>query len=225
MPPVLPRAILFDWDNTLVDSWPCIIEALNITLRAMGHEPWTPEECHARVALSLREAFPPLFGDRWPEAQQIFYDAFAAVHIERLTPLPDAEALLVALREAGVVLSVVSNKTGKYLRTEAEHLGWDRYFHRLVGAGDAVRDKPAADPVTMALSESGHEPGPDVWFIGDSAVDMQCGIGTGCLPVLLHPDPPGSDAFAAFPPKLSFTTIAQLMDYLHFRTVPNARQR
>ena len=26
-----PRAILFDWDNTLVDSWVTIHEALNIT--------------------------------------------------------------------------------------------------------------------------------------------------------------------------------------------------
>ena len=27
-----PRAIVFDWDNTLVDSWPCIHTAMNATL-------------------------------------------------------------------------------------------------------------------------------------------------------------------------------------------------
>ena len=26
-----PCAILFDWDNTLVDSWPTILDALNTT--------------------------------------------------------------------------------------------------------------------------------------------------------------------------------------------------
>ncbi|PPR65951.1 MAG: hypothetical protein CFH03_00782, partial [Alphaproteobacteria bacterium MarineAlpha3_Bin2] len=36
-----PRAILFDWDNTLVDSWPTIIDALNVTLEAYGKTPWT----------------------------------------------------------------------------------------------------------------------------------------------------------------------------------------
>ena len=30
-----PRAILFDWDNTLVDSWATIHEALNVVMTAM----------------------------------------------------------------------------------------------------------------------------------------------------------------------------------------------
>ena len=30
-----PRAILFDWDNTLVDSWATIHEALNFVMAAM----------------------------------------------------------------------------------------------------------------------------------------------------------------------------------------------
>src|SRR4029079_2421978 len=36
-----PRAVLFDWDNTLVDNWATITEAFNATLTAMGHRPWT----------------------------------------------------------------------------------------------------------------------------------------------------------------------------------------
>ena len=44
-----PRAILFDWDNTLVESWGVIHEALNLTLAAMGHAHWTREETEKRV--------------------------------------------------------------------------------------------------------------------------------------------------------------------------------
>jgi phosphoglycolate phosphatase len=32
----LPKAVIFDWDNTLVDSWPVIHHALNETLEAYG---------------------------------------------------------------------------------------------------------------------------------------------------------------------------------------------
>jgi len=39
-----PRALLFDWDNTLVDSWLVIHDALVVTFTAMGHEPWTLAE-------------------------------------------------------------------------------------------------------------------------------------------------------------------------------------
>jgi len=49
-------------------------------------------------------------------------------------PLPGAAALLNGLRDRGVYLGVVSNKTGRYLRKEAAALGWERYMTRLVGA-------------------------------------------------------------------------------------------
>ena len=71
-----PRAVIFDWDNTLVDSWGCILAAMNTTLKAMGHVEWTMEEAKNRVARSLRDSFPELFGDRWTEARDVFYAAF-----------------------------------------------------------------------------------------------------------------------------------------------------
>ena len=38
-----PKAVLFDWDNTLVDTWPCIGRATNITLETMGHPDADPK--------------------------------------------------------------------------------------------------------------------------------------------------------------------------------------
>ena len=64
-----PRAILFDWDNTLVDSWATIHEALNFLMRAMDKPEWTLADTMEKVRLSLREAFPMYFGDRWEEAR------------------------------------------------------------------------------------------------------------------------------------------------------------
>lgn len=181
-----PRAILFDWDNTLVDNWPVIHEALNATLIAMGHAPWTLTETRQRVRRSLRDSFPEMFGDRWTEARKIFYDTFAAAHLERLRPLPGAEETLAWLAAEGIYLGVVSNKTGKYLRAEAEVLGWDRWFGRLVGATDATADKPATEPVQLALEGSGICLGVDVWFVGDGAIDVQCALAAGLTPVVLE---------------------------------------
>ena len=39
-----PRAILFDWDNTLVDSWTTIHEALNAVMAAMEKPLWSLRE-------------------------------------------------------------------------------------------------------------------------------------------------------------------------------------
>ncbi len=204
-----PRAIVFDWDNTLVDSWGTIHDALNFLMAAMDKPPWTIEETRERVRLSLREAFPAIFGDRWEEARQIYLDRFQAIHLARLTPLPGREAMLRLLAENGIYLSLVSNKTGDVLRREVEHLGWTALFGKIVGAGDAPSDKPHPAPVAMALRPSGIAPGDDVWFVGDTAVDMECALAAGCIPVLLGEAEPVGE-FAQFAPALTAADCAAL---------------
>ena len=179
-----PRAILFDWDNTLVDSWAVIHEALVVTFEAMGHVPWTLDETKLRVRHSLRDAFPRLFGPRWEEARRLYLDAFTAIHLQRLTALEGAEAMLAALAQDSYYLAVVSNKTGPFLRREAEHLGWSRYFRTVVGAGDASADKPDPAVVEAALAGSGIGPA-EAWLVGDTALDVECATAAGCVPVLI----------------------------------------
>ena len=204
-----PRAIIFDWDNTLVDSWGTIHDALNFLMAAMDKPLWTIEETRERVRLSLRDAFPAIFGDRWEEARQIYMDRFRAIHIERLMPLPGRETMLRDLAADGLYLSLVSNKTGAVLRREVEHLGWTPLFGSIVGAGDAHTDKPHHAPVELALQPCGYIPGPDVWFVGDTAVDMECALASGCVPVLLGITEPSAE-FAQFPPALTVADSAAL---------------
>ena len=180
-----PRAILFDWDNTLVDSWATIHEALNICMAAMEKPSWSLAETKQRVRLSLRESFPVHFGERWEEARQIYLDHFRSIHLERLSELPGRGEMLRGLAEEGIFLGVVSNKTGALLRRETEQIGWSAYFGTVVGAGDAAADKPDAAPVRLALAPSGIAAGQAVWFVGDTGVDMECAGNSGCVPVLL----------------------------------------
>jgi phosphoglycolate phosphatase len=202
-----PRAIIFDWDNTLVDSWPTIHEAMTTTLVAMGREPWSMERTQRQVALSLRNAFPTLFGDRWEEARDIYYRAYAAIHMEKVVPLAGAADMLQGLQDMGVRLAVVSNKTGSFLRQEAEHLGWNRYFDHLIGAGDAETDKPSPAPVHLALAGSGIAAGAEVWFAGDAPVDMHCALNSGCIPILLRSESPRSEEFQSHPPRHHFAAF------------------
>jgi len=195
-----PKAIIFDWDNTLIDSWVVIRDALNATFREFGVEEWTLEQTKVRVAKSMRDSFPEIFGQEWEAAGKAFYAHFAAIHLDRLTPLPGAADMLADLSGMGIYLGVVSNKTGKLLRLEAQKLGWDNLFGNIIGATDAPHDKPAKDPVMMALGGSGITPGLDVWFAGDARIDMECALNAGCTPVLLRSSPPSKMEFeGAFP--------------------------
>ncbi|MFZ4541676.1 MAG: HAD family hydrolase [Rickettsiales bacterium] len=179
-----PRAILFDWDNTLVNTWPLIHSALNMTLRHMGHPEWTYDRVKLEVKQSMRDSFPAMFGDRWEEAAKHYQKSYRAVHLEQLTPLPDAEAMLRSISRPGVFTGIVSNKQGPTLRLELEQLGWQEYFCAAIGASDAARDKPHPDPVLLALSNGSIGAGPDVWFVGDTGVDLEVAQATGCTAVL-----------------------------------------
>jgi len=187
-----PDAILFDWDNTLADTWPIIHGALEKTFIAMGREPWSIEDVrNGREGIhnSLRDSFPNIFGEKWEEAKEHYYKNFLDIHLDEITVISGAEEILKKIVENNIYLAVVSNKTGKYLRKEVAHLGWNNFFSKIIGATDANNDKPHPDPVHMALEGSGVELGKNVWFIGDSEKDMECALSSNCTPMFFGNNP------------------------------------
>jgi phosphoglycolate phosphatase len=184
-----PRALLFDWDSTLADNWGAIHVAMNATLSALGRDGWTVQECRSRIKSSLRDSFPGIFAAEANQALTTYLAAYERIHLECLAAMPAASTMLEAARDLGLYLGIVSNKTGPILRQEVEHLGWSPRFSRIVGATDAARDKPAPDPVHLALHLSGIAAGPDVWFVGDTDIDMLCAQNSGCTGILLNREP------------------------------------
>jgi len=209
-----PRAVLFDWDNTLVNTWPTIVECYHDTFTALGLPPWTAEEVRNRAHGSLRDHFPVLFGARAAEAERVFYETFHRIHLERLQPLPGAEALLERCHARGCYVAVVSNKVGDNLRKELAHLRWDRWVSRAVGARDCLRDKPAPDPIIHALDGTGIAPGETVWMVGDTPADLKCAHAAGCLPVLIGNAESLSEALLEHPPRLRARNCHELVALL-----------
>ena len=185
-----PRAVLFDWDNTLVVSWEIIHESLRLTLLDLGREPWSFDQTKAWVRRSMRDSFPDLFGADAVRAEHLFYRHYRAHHLSRLTPLAGAAATLAALQRVGLPLGVVSSKQGDLVREEAAHLGWNDVFRRIVGAGDGPVDKPAPEVMALALEGAGIAAGPDVWYVGDTGIDVTCARNAGCASVIVSADPP-----------------------------------
>jgi len=178
-----PRAILWDWDNTLVDAWAGIAAGLNMVLAAYGKPVWTVTEARARIRGSVRDTFPGMFGQDWQRAADMLRESMQACHLDHLTLLPGSEAAL----EAAAIwpMAIVSNKEGGILRREVAHLGWSARFGAVVGAGDASADKPHAAPIWHALAMIGVNPDRDVWYVGDTGSDMQAAHAAGCLAVLV----------------------------------------
>jgi phosphoglycolate phosphatase len=178
-----PAVLLYDWDNTLVDGWAAIAAALNVVFTEFDQPLWTADDARSRVRVAIRESFPTMFGDRWEYARDLFFDALTREHLQHVTPMPGADTILQA--GAGWPQGVVSNKAGAFLRREVTHLGWDSYFGAIVGAGDAIADKPHAAALLQALQQLLQPADASVWYIGDTALDMQAARAAGVTAVLL----------------------------------------
>jgi phosphoglycolate phosphatase len=210
-----PRAIIFDWDDTLVDNFETAFKALNTALTHMGAQGWTADEARRRSGPSARDLFTSLFGaDRWKEADKVYYDTFCALVEQNVKLHENAENFLKLLHDNGIFMAVVSNKRNPLLGREVKHLGFDKYFPKVVGAGEASADKPSPAPLLMALEGTGIEPGPHVWYLGDSHTDMMCAISAGCTAVLLETKPPPADLLIKNPPAARFRTHGELMEYV-----------
>ncbi len=182
-----PDVVLFDWDGTLVDTKPLIVEALNKTFEKMNHSKRvTVEDFDKNPGHSLKDSFPHMFKDQAQDALECFYQHIEEHHLSLLTLLPGADDLLSLLKEKNIKIGIISNKRGDILRKEIKHLKLDDYFFNIIGSGDLERDKPCPSVVNNSLMNTGVDKGKNIWFIGDSIVDMTCANQTGCLAVLVH---------------------------------------
>ena len=180
-----PKAIIFDWDNTLVDTWPLIQFSIDATMRKMGKEEWGLQKVKNSVHKSMRESFPEIFGENWQEAGEFYKNSYRAIHLNKLHFLDGALELIKVINELGILQFVVSNKIGSTLRKEVENLGVKDLFFACIGAGDALTDKPSKEPVELALLGSDLKLGSDeIFFIGDTIADVCCAYNSNCTPII-----------------------------------------
>jgi len=209
-----PRAIIFDWDNTLVDSWMVIADALNFTLKSFNYEQWSLQKVKKNVKHSLRDSFPALFGSQWQDAAELFYDRYGSMHTKLIKPIRNTKNMLIQLKRLNIYLAIVSNKRGDYLRKEAQQLRWDSYFVNIIGANDTESDKPSIAPVNIALGKKIDPKKENVWFVGDTEVDMECGWNANCVPILIRKNLILHNEFIFWPPAIHFRNSENLCKWV-----------
>ena len=181
-----PDAILFDWDNTLVNNWDPIFISYNETLKKLGLKKKSKEETLQNAKYSLRETFPNLFKEDWRKARKIFYKTFKKIHLQKIKPLPKVEKVLKIINKKKIPCGVISNKDSDLLRKEINKLGWKKYFHVIVGANEAKKDKPSKFPFLLALKKMSLKFNKKIWYVGDNDLDVEFAKKNKCFSVFIQ---------------------------------------
>ena len=175
-----PRAVLFDLDGTLVDSAPDLAAAAN-RMRAAFELPPLPV---ARIADFVGKGIPMLVrralvddlaGDADASLASralVLYEAFYADESGRSSVVYDGvREGLAMLRDAGVPLGVVTNKSGRFTTDLLRQLDLLEPFGVVVSGDTLASRKPDPAPVLHAAAQLGASASATV-MIGDSANDV-----------------------------------------------------
>lgn len=164
------KAVIFDFDMTLVDS----IYAITLGLNKMAHHFNLPkvDESDTRRVISYpaKEFWLKLWGYHNEEWNAYFLSEVASHESNYLELTPGALKTLKKLKRKGLSLAMVTNRDNAWGALAS--MGLASYFDTAVGSRDVANGKPAPDMLKVAMSQMNAEPGQTL-YIGDSVFDMQ----------------------------------------------------
>jgi phosphoglycolate phosphatase len=173
------RAVLFDFDGTLADSYAAITASVNHVLEHHGRPTLTVAQVRSLVGHGLENLMTTILPGIDPQAAARLYRAHhPSVMGSHTRLLPGVAEGLAALKEAGVKLGVCSNKPAYFTRALLKTLNIDGYFDAVLGPDDAGAAKPDPAMVHKALEALG-VPKEGALYVGDMEVDIETGRRAG----------------------------------------------
>jgi pyrophosphatase PpaX len=176
---MLLAAILFDFDGTVIDSGPLIVESFRHAVRTVLGKSIADEEMLAFVGgWSLHEQMARLAPDREDELVEA-YRAHNEPRHANLGFCPGMGELLARLSAEGVKLGLVTAKRRATVELAYAALPQlERLFPVMVTAEDTNLHKPDPAPLLLALERLGAEAS-EAAYVGDSPFDVHAAKAAG----------------------------------------------
>ena len=208
------RAVLFDFDGTLADSFAAITASVNHTRGHYGLGPLTEAVVRRAVGLGLDELMRELVpGPPTAEAVGVYRAHHATVFLPLTHLFPGVGATVGALHGRGYALGVCSNKRAEFTRALVAHLGLGPVMRVVLGPDDVGVPKPDPAMLLEGCRRLSVSPA-DTIYVGDMAVDVVTARAAG-VPVWLVPGGAAGrdDATAAGPDRVlhDFAEVADLL--------------
>jgi HAD superfamily hydrolase (TIGR01549 family) len=204
------RAVLFDWDGTLLDSYAADARAYLSMFRALGVS-WSARDIDRHYSPNWYRVYRAAKIPRihWQRADRLWGVAY-----EKENPklLPGARSVLRLLNKH-FLLGLVTSGNRSRVRRQLRAFGFVDYFSACICSEDALRKKPHPAPLKLALKRLRADPDECI-YVGDTAEDIEMARRAGVRPIgVLGPFPTAARVRAAQPDAL-LRSIRDLPRYL-----------
>jgi HAD superfamily hydrolase (TIGR01549 family) len=205
------RAVLFDWDGTLVDSaertfgcYARVFAAYGIGYdHAAFERTYSPDWYRTYEQVGLPRG-------HWPEADARWISCYET---EPSLLLPGARETLERLAGAGLAQGLVSSGDGSRVRRELRSLGLERFFGAVVCGGETERRKPDPEPLLVALGRLGVSPA-QAAYVGDSPEDVAMARSAGAFAIGIPGGFPNREALVSSLPDVLSASLDAALSYL-----------
>jgi pyrophosphatase PpaX len=179
------RGVIFDLDNTLVDSIDSITRCADHVLRGMGKRGIDRATAEGAMGLTIFDLFALVEPDLSESEKVGLFDDYRRCYMDFIHEtkiLPHALEALTSASSRGLRLALVTTKSAGNARKILKAFGMHGFFRAVVGFEDTERHKPSPEPILKALELLGLGAG-DVLVVGDTEMDIMAGRGVGARTV------------------------------------------
>ncbi len=182
------KAVLFDLDGTLIDSFEGIAKSAQNALRRFGIDEENLENLRPFVGPPLVESFQKWYGlskEQAIEATDIYRERYRPIGILECSLYPGVEECIRTLKEEGYLIGMASSKPEEFCRRILEHFGLLDLFDDVVGATFDRRIDTKEEVLNEVLRRWSDIPKDQMCLIGDTMFDLVGArkIGIDCIAV------------------------------------------
>lgn len=193
----MKQALLFDFDGTLFDTGPGVMNCVVYALERLGIQEKDSKKLRKFMGPPLYDMFRELYGfddALGHEAVRLYRERYQPTGIWECAPYHGMPELLMKLRKAGYLLAVATGKPTPSALRILEHYQMDSLFDFVCGSEfDGTRSKKS-EVVTAVLDRFGMTEHPErALMIGDRKYDVigAKAVGVECLGVRYGYGEPG----------------------------------
>lgn len=224
------RSLVFDLDGTLIDTVPGVALAVRESCAAVGLQAAADLTSLLRAVISqglgaayqaawtcLPDYSRPELSEFITRCEAEYLNAGVAVSV----PYGDVRLALERYRQAGVYLSICTNRDHQSTSHLLERHGFDGLFDVVIAREQMPQPKPAPDGLQAISERLGVLPELSL-MVGDSALDAAAAAAAGYA-FALHRAGYGSSDLVAWPCAHQFGSFTELSHWLGMETLTGAK--